>query len=179
MVRFERWGLERSEPPIGRSRSSPSPGSGARPGARGLGLGREDEARELIEALGEKGIRSVPRDGFFLPTLAVAAEVAARLAAKACAEAIYPALAPFAERHVVFGVGANGYGSTERYLGMLALALGRAGDAVGHRALASNERKGLRPRRLGRLASRRGVPGARRRRARALRGGAEEAEAPA
>jgi hypothetical protein len=83
----------------------------------------------------------------------------------------------------VFGVGANGYGSAERYLGLLAHALGRPGDAVAHleRALASNERAGLRPFAawsrldLGRALEARDAPGDRQRAAALLADARREA----
>ncbi|RIK96276.1 MAG: hypothetical protein DCC71_22530, partial [Proteobacteria bacterium] len=107
---------------------------------------RSDEARQLVAPFAS-GAARVPRDGFHVATLAVAAYVASRLGDAAVAAAVLPGLRACADRHVVFGIGANGWGSVARYAGLAACASGDvdAGVALLERAVAANDAAGVRP----------------------------------
>lgn len=109
-------------------------------------LDRGAEARAELDDFFARGPERMPRDGNFLSALALAAETAYGLGARDVAAALLPLLAPHAQRHVAFGVGAGGGGSVARYLGLAAATTGAWDDAVAHfdAAIASNERAGAR-----------------------------------
>ena len=73
----------------------------------------------------------VPRDGFWLTTLAWLAEVEASGADPGRANALYDRLSPFGDRFVQLTYGAA-FGSVHRVLGLLCAALGRLQDAAEH-----------------------------------------------
>jgi DNA-binding SARP family transcriptional activator len=102
--------------------------------------GRFEEAQAELDALAVDGFASIPRDGDWIMVTAMTAEVAAGLADVERAELLYELLRPHAETNVVIGLGAVCLGSTNRYLGRLALALERRADAIEHltRAVQAN-----------------------------------------
>ena len=63
---------------------------------------------------------------------ALSADLAASLGDAERAADLYELLSPFADTNVVIGLGALCVGSTQRYLGRLALTLGRRADAIEH-----------------------------------------------
>ncbi len=97
-----------------------------------LETGRADEARAEFELLARDGFQSVPRDGDWMAVAALSADVAAGLGDVSAARRLYELLAPFAASNVVIGLAAACLGATHRYLGRLALTLGRTSDAVEH-----------------------------------------------
>ncbi len=102
--------------------------------------GRTEEARAEFELLARDGFSRVPRDGDWMVVTALAADLAHVLDDADRAATLYELLAPFADTNVVIGLGAVCLGSTSRYLGRLALTLGRQEQAVAHlrRAVAAN-----------------------------------------
>ncbi len=110
-------------------------------------LGREEEARRELELLAAHDFKDLPRDTGWVTGLTLLAQVAARIGDMARVRILYELLLPYAERNVVVGLAAACNGSCERYLGILATAMERWGDAERHfeRALAANERMHARP----------------------------------
>src|SRR3954466_15874050 len=99
-------------------------------------LGRlDDAARELAELCADD-FEALPRDANWVVALCNLSEVAHRLRDQERAAALYEQLAPFAHRNVVVGGGWVCWGSTSRYLGMLAYALERWDDAETHFGVA-------------------------------------------
>jgi DNA-binding CsgD family transcriptional regulator/tetratricopeptide (TPR) repeat protein len=108
-----------------------------------LRLGRPEEARLFYQRdevfAAAPGIR-------YLITYAMLGELAGALGDVEAASAVYQALLPYADLFVCGGAGLTMLdGSVQRYLGLAALAVGRADDAVRHLRLAVtvNEREGL------------------------------------
>ncbi|MGH2859006.1 MAG: ATP-binding protein [Solirubrobacteraceae bacterium] len=106
--------------------------------------GREDEARAELAVLAQGGFAGIPRDGDWLVGTALAAEVAAGVRDAERATQLYELLAPFANSHLVIGLGAVCLGSVQGRLGRLALTTGRRKEAIAHlrAALAANEALG-------------------------------------
>ncbi len=103
--------------------------------------------RTLIAPLAADGFAALPRDGNYIPALALLAECAHGLGDTSWAAALYPLLTPFADRVVISGPSASSFGAAARFLGLLAETLGRADDALRHyeAAIALNERIAARP----------------------------------
>jgi tetratricopeptide (TPR) repeat protein len=118
----------------------------ARPAWRGaLALllsdaGRVDEARAQLELLVRDGLETISRDGDWLIAMTVLADAAAELEHRPAAATLYELLAPSAEAVVVIGLGSVCQGAAARYLGRLALTLGRRDEALAHlrRALSAD-----------------------------------------
>ncbi|MDG2306833.1 MAG: AAA family ATPase [Candidatus Binatia bacterium] len=104
---------------------------------------RPEEAAAEIAALGGDGFAGVPRDGNWMVTIAVAAETVAALGDTKRAEVLYDLLAPQAGGVVLAGLAAVYYGGVQRYLGILASALGRSADAAGHLEAAVEFEEGM------------------------------------
>jgi tetratricopeptide (TPR) repeat protein len=97
-------------------------------------LGRDDDARRLLENAAVAGFHNIAKDITWLITIARYADIAARLDAQDHAAELYDILLPFREQIVTSGVVA--FGSAERSLGLLAAALGRHDLADQHFAAA-------------------------------------------
>jgi hypothetical protein len=110
-------------------------------------LGDAAAARRVLRELAVRRFEDLPRDGNFIPSLALLAEVTALLDDAEVAAMLYPLLAPHAERNVVAGLPAMCLGPAARHLGLLALTAGRPDDAVTHfeAAHAAATRLGARP----------------------------------
>jgi tetratricopeptide (TPR) repeat protein len=94
--------------------------------------GRTEEARAEFHRLARDDFASVPHDGDWMVVAALAADLAAALGDIPRAGVLYDLLTPYADANVVIGLGAVCLGATSRYLGRLALTLGRQADAVAH-----------------------------------------------
>jgi hypothetical protein len=105
-------------------------------------LGRDGEAAEELARV----LPALYPDSEWLLGACLAADAAARMGNREAAEALYLQLAPLAGRHAI-GHAEGSVGVVDRYLGLLAGALGRADDAVRHLedAVHINERMGARP----------------------------------
>jgi DNA-binding SARP family transcriptional activator/tetratricopeptide (TPR) repeat protein len=93
--------------------------------------GRHDEARELLADVAD-GFSLVPRDGDWMITFALLADVAADLEDPEHAAPLYELLLPYRDRNVVIGHGAVCFGPVARYLGRLALTIGERDQALEH-----------------------------------------------
>lgn len=102
--------------------------------------GRTEEARSEFDLLARDGFGWIPRDGDWMVVAALAADLAYALDDAERAAILYDLLQPFADANVVIGLGAVCLGATSRYLGRLALTLGRREEAVAHlrQAVAAN-----------------------------------------
>jgi hypothetical protein len=94
--------------------------------------GRTEEARAEFERLARDDFAGIPRDGDWMVVTALAADLAHAFDDAPRAAVLYDLLTPFADANVVIGLGAVCLGATSRYLGRLALTLGRDADAVAH-----------------------------------------------
>jgi DNA-binding SARP family transcriptional activator len=112
-----------------------------------LAAGRTEEAKAELDVLAQDGFASIPPDGDWKVVMALASEVAAGLGDAERAQRLYELLLPYAGSHVVVGLGAICLGAVNRYLGFLALAVGRRDAAIEHLrlAVAENARLGAVP----------------------------------
>jgi DNA-binding SARP family transcriptional activator len=103
--------------------------------------GRAEEARIEFEQLAANDFRDLPQDGNWMTAITLLGELCFELRDARRAESLYELLLPFSGVNVVVGVAVVCQGSTERFLGLLAAAAGRATDARRHfeRALLANE----------------------------------------
>lgn len=109
--------------------------------------GRTDRARAGLAALAEGGLGSLPRSSTWLTGMSTIAETAYLLRDAERAGAAGALLRPFAALPVMPSLGVVCLGSTERPLGLAALATGDHDAAVGHleAAVAADIRLGNRP----------------------------------
>ncbi len=107
-------------------------------------LGDLDAARTLFIELATNNFASVPRDGRFATCMSYLAEVCAAVGDTAHASVLYRLLSPWKGRNIVMGGGTGFWGSSDRFLGLLATLQGRWLDAERHfrEALGMNERVG-------------------------------------
>jgi hypothetical protein len=111
-------------------------------------LGNELTARRSLQPLAAQLTRR-PRDGLWLPAVAVAALVATRLQEPGAAGRLYQALVPY-RNQVIVGAMPHPvvcWGSASFYLGLLAAVTSSWAEAGGHfeAAIAAHERLGARP----------------------------------
>jgi DNA-binding winged helix-turn-helix (wHTH) protein len=95
-----------------------------------LAAGRPDEARSELEHLARELFVSLTREGLWLPTLALAAEVAHATGEGRIAERLAVALEPFVGTNVVLGDGLLYYGPVAHHLGLLAATRSRWDEAI-------------------------------------------------
>ncbi len=107
-------------------------------------LGREDDAQRWLWSLVE-AVHSFPRNGIWLPALAVAAVAAARLGDADSAASVLPVLRPYAEQVVVVPVPhpVVCLGSASLYVAMLYATMSRWEEADDHFAAAIRVNTGL------------------------------------
>jgi DNA-binding SARP family transcriptional activator len=110
-------------------------------------LGREGEARELVDRLTRDDLAALPLDANWHAALDLC-EALDVLGDGPRAERLYAHLAPFARLHAVVARAVYWYGPVDHYLGLLALTAGDPARAEGHlvAALAEAERVGAGPR---------------------------------
>ena len=107
-------------------------------------LGRVDEARRDFAELTAVDLRTRQRAHTWLITIAHIAEASVVLGESTQFELLYELFSPYPDRNVVAASGtAASHGSASRYLGLLAMSLGRLDDAIAHyeQAIAMNERQ--------------------------------------
>jgi class 3 adenylate cyclase len=109
-------------------------------------LGREAQARREFEDLAASDFANLPRDAWWLPSIAWLSDACAILGDARRARKLYEILVPFARLNVAGGAAAC-YGSASDYLGLLAATMSRWEDAERHfkDALETNARMGTRP----------------------------------
>lgn len=107
--------------------------------------GRDADARAVLESIAERSFEVLP-DNDKLYAWSLFGEVCSVLGDSTHASALYEVLAPYSGRNVVCHPGCA-IGSVSRYLGLLAMLLGRLDEAERHfeHALEMNERMGARP----------------------------------
>jgi hypothetical protein len=110
-----------------------------------LQSGEREAGRAGFEALAAGGFAAVPRDMLWLTVHCVLAEACALLGDEERARALYRTLLPYRTRFVQVGIVGH-WGSVERFLGVLAAALGDAAAARAHldAAVERNEAAGAR-----------------------------------
>jgi DNA-binding SARP family transcriptional activator len=103
---------------------------------------RLDQAPRELAPLAAEGFAGIPRDGDWLITMALLADVYAELGEAEQAARLYELLLPFETANVVIGLGAACEGPAARLLGRLAAVTGRPDAAAAHfeRALQRAER---------------------------------------
>lgn len=112
------------------------------------GLERFDEAQVELNRLVAPDLRTKPRPHTWPITMVHLVETAVMLNDLPQAELMYEMLLPYPESNAVAAAGsAAGYGSIARYLGLLALALGRVDGAIAHseKGIEMNRRQGALP----------------------------------
>jgi DNA-binding CsgD family transcriptional regulator/tetratricopeptide (TPR) repeat protein len=95
-------------------------------------LGRLDDAARELSHLVADGLAAVPRDSLYLGSLSYLADAAVAVGDRSAAEVIYGELSPYRHLVVQVGVMLAGYGAADRYLGELALVMGRVREAEAH-----------------------------------------------
>jgi hypothetical protein len=108
-------------------------------------IGMEDEARDELARIAAAGLDCF-RASLWLASLTFLADATAALGDRTTAALLYPELEPYAGSNVVIGNAVACYGAADRFLGMLAAALGDAPLAERHfeAAMALNRRMGAR-----------------------------------
>ena len=109
-------------------------------------LGRTEDARSHLDGLAADDFGALPRDSEWIFNLSVLAEVCTHLDDRDRARTLYDLLLPYARRHATL-TGEIPIGPVSRYLGMLAVLLGRPDDASRHfeDAIQMSERVGAHP----------------------------------
>ena len=107
-------------------------------------LGDLDAARAVFADLAADDFDSLPRDGRWATCIMYLAEVCTALGDAVRASVLYRLFLPWMGRNIVIGGGTGCWGSSDRFLGLLATVEGRWTDAERHftEALAMNERIG-------------------------------------
>ena len=110
-------------------------------------LGDATAAHALIEQLGVDGFGAIPFDLDWAFAMSLLAQACSAIGDAPHAGSLYQLLLPFARFVVSVNAASVSLGSTCRYLGLLATALGRFDDAEGHfdQSDAMNARLGARP----------------------------------
>jgi len=109
-------------------------------------MGREADARAVLERLAARGFEDIPLDWAWLGALSDLSTASAMLRDAARSAILYEKLKPYAARHVASST-AMYQGPVSHFLGILAATLGRHAEAVQHfdDALAGEARMGARP----------------------------------
>jgi ATP/maltotriose-dependent transcriptional regulator MalT len=109
-----------------------------------LELGDLTAARSVFEDLATQDFASLPRDGRWATCIAYLTEVCVALADTTRAAVLYRLLLPWQDRNIVMGGGTGYWGSSDRFLGLLATIQENWPNAEQHfaKALAMNERMG-------------------------------------
>jgi DNA-binding SARP family transcriptional activator len=94
--------------------------------------GRLDEAQAELDRLAGDGFAEIPRDGDWIVTIVLLADVVASVRDAERSAILHELLLPFADRTVVIGLGTVCLGSVARYLGRLAVVTRDAAAARGH-----------------------------------------------
>jgi tetratricopeptide (TPR) repeat protein len=111
-----------------------------------ISVGRDADARMVFTDLARDDFTAFYRDNEWLLGIALASEACALLGDVSNAAVLYGQLQPFAGRNAM-GFSEGSVGAVDRYLGLLAAAMGRMDDAVHHleAAIQLNEQMGARP----------------------------------
>jgi len=109
--------------------------------------GKADEARREFQLLAANDFVGLPRDGLWLISIAVLADVCALLADTKAAAALYELLKPYGSRCIVTGNAIACAGPASRHLGNLTAQLSRWDESEMYfeDAIKTNEKLGARP----------------------------------
>jgi DNA-binding winged helix-turn-helix (wHTH) protein/tetratricopeptide (TPR) repeat protein len=104
-------------------------------------------AHEEFERFARDDFAGVPQDGQWLLTLSLLAQVCARLGDVPRAALLHDLLFPYDDRFIGLVSSTLPFGHASRYLGLLAVVMGRTAQARAYfeRAISENERIGARP----------------------------------
>ena len=110
-------------------------------------LDQRENAHAEFKTLAVRNFADLPRDGAWVVSICLLAQVCTYLNDSCRAAALYEILLPFAGRNIVIGSAAAFYGPVSRHLGLLATTMSRWDEASGHfeGCLASCQRMGARP----------------------------------
>jgi tetratricopeptide (TPR) repeat protein len=103
--------------------------------------GRSDDAASGFNAVVARGLRNMPRDNSWSPTMALAVAVCASLKDTDQAAALYEILAPYDDLNLAHTL--MWFGAVTHYLGILDVTLGRFDDAAVRFAAAATTHEGL------------------------------------
>ena len=95
-------------------------------------MDREAEARREFEYFATHNFANIPRYADWIVAIANLSVVCVKLREIRHAATLYQLLCPFAHYYVVIGIGIVNLGAVERFLGLLAMLLGRWEAAVAH-----------------------------------------------
>lgn len=132
-VRREQGRLAELAPVVRMLAAGASDGSAWRPGLVAMlaELAMHDQASRELDQLHALGLSDL-REGLWLGSLTYLADAASAVGHEPMAELLYPALEPLSGANVMIGHGVACYGSSDRYLGMLAATLGDFDTAARH-----------------------------------------------
>jgi DNA-binding SARP family transcriptional activator len=104
--------------------------------------GEHELASGQLARLAANGFEDIPQDGDWMTTITLLSELSAGLGDAPSAAILYELLTPFAEVNVVIGLATLCLGSAARFLGKLAITLGKQQAAAEHfeHALDANAR---------------------------------------
>jgi DNA-binding winged helix-turn-helix (wHTH) protein/tetratricopeptide (TPR) repeat protein len=108
--------------------------------------GAVEQARGALDRIAARGFDAIPRDEWWLGTLALLTQLVAALGDAPRARELYDLLLPYASRNLTFQLFRLYAGSTSRFLGLLAETFGDLDAAARHcaDALEANARMGAR-----------------------------------
>ena len=108
--------------------------------------GAVEQARGELDRIAERGFDTIPKDEWWMGTMAMLSQLVAALADAPRAREIYDLLLPYAARNLTFQLFRLYAGSTARFLGLLAETFGDLDAAARHYAdaLEANARMGAR-----------------------------------
>jgi tetratricopeptide (TPR) repeat protein len=110
-------------------------------------LGDLESARRELALLGETNLEAIPRKMDWPLAMALLSEVCALTGDQSVARRLFDLMLPMQGRVVVLGLCVMSWGAVERYLGLLAQAMGRYEEACTwfERAIAANSRVDAQP----------------------------------
>ena len=110
-------------------------------------LGRDDDARKILDEFSENDLRQIPRDWTFVTAICILISVVRELADKERARVLYELLLPYRNQHVVVGDAVLYFGSAVYSLGLAAAAMGdlAEAEALFKEAIDAERRCGARP----------------------------------
>ena len=92
-------------------------------------LGRDDDARKILEDFSEDDLRQIPRDWTFVSAICMFISTVRQLADKDRARVLYELLLPYRNQHIVIGDAVLYFGSAVYNLGLAAATMGDLDEA--------------------------------------------------
>ncbi|MCI0850085.1 MAG: hypothetical protein J4N26_03900, partial [Chloroflexi bacterium] len=137
--------------------ASPNPGLGTQSGLAFLytaalatvyaDMGRDADARELLDSFSEADLRQIPQDWVYGATICLLISAARQLADKERARVLYELFLPYRNQHVVVGDAVMYFASAVYHLGLAAATMGNLDEAetLFKEAIEAEARCGVRP----------------------------------